>query len=93
MCLVEIYAAGPQAIARRRRMHEGMAALNAHVLGVTDERGLPACRMLVAASIALVSGSIAENDIEGLRAVRPELTAFLRSLWNAGAFGAGTGPS
>ncbi|MDX6742466.1 helix-turn-helix domain-containing protein [Actinocorallia sp. A-T 12471] len=35
VCLVEIYAAGPVAVAHRREMHESMAALQARVLGVT----------------------------------------------------------
>lgn len=93
VCLVETFAAGPGAVARRSGMNEAMAALCAHLLGATEERGLSVCRMLIAASIAMVSGPIAENDIEGLRAVRPELMEFVSSLWNAGMFGAGTGPS
>ncbi|ROO91038.1 TetR family transcriptional regulator [Actinocorallia herbida] len=93
VCLVEIYAAGPVAVAHRSAMHEEMAALNAQVLGVTDAQGLRTCRMLVSTMITQAGAPIAENDIEGLRAIRPDLMAFLHDLWNAGLFGKGTGPS
>lgn len=93
MCLVEVYAAGPQAVARRRELHSLMASVYADALGVTDDQGMRTCRMLVATTIALVTGPVAENDREGLRAVGPQLTAHVRLLWDCGAFGAGTGPA
>lgn len=88
MCLVEVYAAGPEAVARRSELHEAMAALHADVLDVTGEQGLLACRMLVAATIALVTPAAAENDHEALRAVGPQLVAHVRALGKAGIFGA-----
>ncbi len=90
--LVEVYAAGPQAVARRRELHAFMASFYADALGVTDDQGRLTCRMLVAATSALVTVPVAENDREGLRAVAPQLVAHVRTLWNSGAFGAGTGP-
>ncbi|MGV9771413.1 TetR/AcrR family transcriptional regulator [Streptosporangium sp. NPDC003464] len=91
--LVEIYAAGPEAVARRRELHAFMASVHAEALGVTDDQGLLTCRMLVAATSALVTVPVAENDRAGLRAVGPQLIAHVRSLWNCGSFGAGTGPA
>ncbi|MEO3786771.1 TetR/AcrR family transcriptional regulator [Actinocorallia sp. B10E7] len=92
LCMVEVYAAGPGAVSHRSGIHEAMVALHAEVLGVTDEQGLLACHMLVAATVALTTPLAAENDREGLRSVGPQLVAYVRSLWNAGVFGAGTGP-
>jgi AcrR family transcriptional regulator len=93
LCLVEVYAAGPDAFAHRRRFQAVMADIHAGLLGATDERGLLTCRMLAASTITLVSNAIAENDREGLRAAGPQLVEYVRSLWECGAFGEGTGPS
>ncbi|WP_344967787.1 TetR/AcrR family transcriptional regulator [Streptosporangium fragile] len=89
--LVEVYAAGPEAVARRRELNAFMASFYADALGITDDQGLLTCRMLVAATSALVTIPVAENDRAGLRAVAPQLIAHVRTLWDCGAFGAGTG--
>ncbi|GAA0953046.1 hypothetical protein GCM10009550_34540 [Actinocorallia libanotica] len=91
LCLVEVYAAGPEAVARRGELQETMTAVHADVLGATGEQGLLACRMLSAATGALVSGPVAQNDREGLDAVRLQLIAHVRALWGSGVFGAGAG--
>ncbi|REE95921.1 TetR family transcriptional regulator [Thermomonospora umbrina] len=92
LCLVETYAAGPRAVAHRNDFHQAMAEVHADILGVTDEVGLLACRMVTAAIIALITAPVAENDREGLRAVGPKVIDHVRLLWNRGAFGPGTGP-
>ncbi|WP_030175280.1 TetR/AcrR family transcriptional regulator [Spirillospora albida] len=88
LCLVEAYAAGPAALAHRREMQAAIADIHAAVLGVTGERGLRACRMLAASTVALVTLPVAENDREALLGLRPEMVAHVRALWNAGVFGA-----
>jgi AcrR family transcriptional regulator len=93
LCLVETYAAGSRAVAHRSRFHAAMADVHAAILGVTDERGLLACRMVAAALVALIAVPIAEDDREGLRAVGPQVIAHVRSLWEHGAFGVSTGPA
>ncbi len=93
ICLVEAFAAGPRALSHRREMQSMMVDLHVGMLGVTDERGLLACRMVVAALQTLVTIPVAENDRETLRAVGPQMVAHVRSLWNSGAFGEGTGPA
>jgi len=93
ICLIEAFAAGPEAIAHRREIQSMMVDLHAGMLGVTDERGLPACRVVVAALLTLVTIPVAENDRETLRAVAPQMVAHVRFLWNSGAFGEGTGPA
>ncbi|GAB3660416.1 hypothetical protein GCM10027589_22150 [Actinocorallia lasiicapitis] len=85
--LVEMFAAGPEPIARRRELQAVMAAAHADLLGVTDEAGRLACRMLVAATSALVTAAVAENDREELRAVGPQLLQHVRHLWDSGVFG------
>ncbi|WP_433352101.1 TetR/AcrR family transcriptional regulator [Microtetraspora malaysiensis] len=89
--LVEVYAAGSEAVAHRRELNEFMTSFYADALGVIDDQGLLTCRMLVAATSALVTVPVAENDPEGLRAVAPQLIAHVRTLWDCGAFGVGTG--
>ncbi|HEX2312125.1 MAG TPA: TetR/AcrR family transcriptional regulator [Thermomonospora sp.] len=91
LCLVETFAAGPRAVAHRDRFHEVMAEVHADLLGVTDERGVLACRMVTAAVISLIAVPVAANDRAALRAVRPQVIAHVRALWECGAFGAGTG--
>jgi len=93
ICLIEAFAAGPEAAAHRRVIQSMMVDLHAGMLGVTDERGLLACRMVVAALQNLVTVPVAENDRETLRAVAPQMVAHVRFLWNSGAFGEGTGPA
>lgn len=91
--LVELFAAGPGAVGRRRELQAVMATALADLLGVTDEAGHLTCRMVVAATSALVTLPVAENDRPGLRAVGPQLVAHVRTLWHSGAFGTGTGAS
>ncbi|GAA3201078.1 TetR/AcrR family transcriptional regulator [Actinocorallia longicatena] len=82
--LVEVYAAGPQAISRRRELQQVMAAAIADMLGVTTESGRLTCSMIVAATSALVTAPVAENDREALRAVGPALVDHARDLINGG---------
>ncbi|WP_421120955.1 TetR/AcrR family transcriptional regulator [Aquihabitans daechungensis] len=68
--LVEVYAAGPEAIARRVALQAEITAAVATLLGASDDRGRFACRALVAATSALVTPLIASGDLAGIVALR-----------------------
>ncbi|MGN6694127.1 MAG: TetR/AcrR family transcriptional regulator [Aquihabitans sp.] len=79
--LIEVYAAGPEAMERRTRLQaiitDGVAAL----LGASDDRGRFACQALVAAISALVTPLLAAGDLAGIRALRePIVDLAARSL-------------
>lgn len=84
--LIEVYAAGPEAIRRRGELQEVFVAGIAELMGVKSESGRFTCRLVVAAISALVTGAVARNDAEALRAVGPPLMEHVRTLWKAGAF-------
>ncbi len=88
--LVEVYAAGPKAIARRAELQESFISLVARILDARTEQQHFACRTLVAALSALVTTHIAADDPDGLRALRdPMLELVERS---GDLFGAATAP-
>ncbi|MEA2171484.1 MAG: hypothetical protein QOF76_4784 [Solirubrobacteraceae bacterium] len=75
--LLEVYAAGPVALARRAEVLERftdvvMARLN------TDDRF--ACEAMVAATSSLVTARLAAGDLDGLRALREPLLDIARRL-------------
>ncbi|QFG21470.1 TetR/AcrR family transcriptional regulator [Actinomadura sp. WMMB 499] len=91
--LIEVFAAGPEALHRRAERETAMTAAIAGLLGVTDDAGRFTCRMAVSAICAMVAPPVAAGDLDALRAVGPAMVAHVRRLWEAGAFGAGTGPA
>jgi AcrR family transcriptional regulator len=86
--LVEVYAAGPEAIARRTRMQETITDALADLIGATGEPARFTCRMIVAAMSAMVTAPAAEMDAAALRALGPALIEHVRVLWEAGVLGA-----
>ncbi|WP_018655593.1 TetR/AcrR family transcriptional regulator [Actinomadura flavalba] len=84
--LAEIYAAGPDAVERRAANQELLVSLHADVLGATDERGMLACRMIVAAMASLVTGAAATDRRDRLDEAAEQLRAYVRALWDAGFF-------
>ncbi|MEV5831416.1 helix-turn-helix domain-containing protein [Spirillospora sp. NPDC052242] len=89
--LVEAFAAGPEAIRRRAAREADMAAALAGLLGVADDAGRFTCRTVVSAICAMAAPPVARKDLDALHAVGPAMIAHVRRLWDAGAFGAGTG--
>lgn len=85
--LIEVYAAGPEAIRRRADLQNMITDVLADLLGVRDDAGRFTCRMIVAATSTLVTNAVADNDLDALRAVGPPLVRNVRTLWEAGAFG------
>ncbi|MFC9971794.1 TetR/AcrR family transcriptional regulator [Spirillospora sp. NPDC127200] len=89
--LVEVYAAGPEALRRRSDLQAALSGTLADLLEVTDEAGRFTCQMIVAATSAMVTVPVAERDPERLYAIGPALIGHVRNLWRADAFGKGTG--
>ncbi|WP_024801327.1 TetR/AcrR family transcriptional regulator [Nocardia sp. BMG51109] len=76
--LVEVYAVGPEAIARRAQRQEAFVALLADIVGARTEQQHFACQTLVAALSAMVTTRIAAADLEGLRALREPMLNLVR---------------
>ncbi|WP_433563954.1 TetR/AcrR family transcriptional regulator [Nocardia sp. CA-151230] len=76
--LVEVYAVGPEAIARRSQLQETFVAMVADVLDADTEEQRFACQTLVAALSAMVTARIAVGDLDGLRELREPLLDLVR---------------
>lgn len=85
--LIEVHAAGPEAITRRLELQELFTDAIARLLGATSERARFACQMVVAATSALVVGPLAAGDMDGLRAIGPRVVAHVRALADHGVLG------
>ncbi|MDX6698573.1 MAG: hypothetical protein QOE65_1970 [Solirubrobacteraceae bacterium] len=82
--LVEVYAVGPEAIARRMRAQERFVDALSRTL---DPRGAErfAVEALVAAIAQMVTARLAAGDLEGLRALRGPLTQLVARALDADA--------
>lgn len=79
--LIEVYAAGPEAMERRARLQATITDAVADLLGASNDRGRFACQALVAAISALVTPLLAAGDLAGIRALRePIVDLAARSL-------------
>ncbi|MGY4097973.1 TetR/AcrR family transcriptional regulator [Nocardia sp. R16R-3T] len=76
--LVEVYAVGSKAIARRAELQESFVAMIADVLDARTDRQRFACQTLAAAVSAMVTARIAIDDLPGLRALREPLLELVR---------------
>jgi AcrR family transcriptional regulator len=68
--LVETYAAGPEAIARRAAIQAQFADGIADLFGARSKAKRAVCEALVGAVVALVTARIVSDDIGGLAAIR-----------------------
>ncbi|HEX2313198.1 MAG TPA: TetR/AcrR family transcriptional regulator [Thermomonospora sp.] len=84
--LVEVYAAGPEAVRRRTALQTAIADALADLMGATDPAGRATCQVIVAAVSAMVTGPVAMGDPDGVRAVGPLIIDHVRRLWAAGLF-------
>ncbi|MEV5837957.1 TetR/AcrR family transcriptional regulator [Nocardia sp. NPDC052112] len=76
--LVEVYAVGSKAIARRAQLQESFVAMIADVLDARTDQQRFACQTLAAAVSAMVTARIAVDDLPGLRALREPLLDLVR---------------
>jgi AcrR family transcriptional regulator len=77
--LVEVYAAGPEALARRARLQGRVVDLLVDELGFGDERRV-ACDLVVAGTAALVTPLLVQGDLDGVRALRGPLVEVVSRL-------------
>jgi AcrR family transcriptional regulator len=77
--LIEVYAAGPEAIRRRLELQAGLARTLGDLVGATEEDRF-AVEALVAAIVGLVTPRVAVGDADGLRALRSPVVALARRL-------------
>ena len=86
--LVEVYAAGPEAIRRRSEIQRALADALVGLLGVTGAEGKFACQVVVGAVSSMVTPAIAAGDMEALRAIGPPIIEHVRLLFRSGALDA-----
>jgi AcrR family transcriptional regulator len=84
--IVEVYAAGPVAIARRIEFQRLLADALADLFAVETEAGRFACQVIISATSTMVTGPLVADDLTALRAVGPPLIEHVRLLWESGVF-------
>lgn len=77
--LVEVYAAGPEAMARRAALQERVVDLLVHELGFGEEHRV-ACELVVAGTAALVTPMLVQGDLAGVRGLRTPLVEVMARL-------------
>jgi len=87
--LVEVYAAGPEAMQRRTAFQARIVDAVSLLLNAQDQTDRFACQMVVAAISALVTGPLVDHDGDALRRLGPPLLAHIRRL-ELGRRGPGT---
>lgn len=78
--LIEVYAAGPAALRQRAELQRRLARTLAAALGATSEDDVFAAEALVAAIGSMVTVRLAENDLDGLRALHEPLMRLVETL-------------
>ncbi|MEV0343203.1 TetR/AcrR family transcriptional regulator [Nocardia sp. NPDC050713] len=76
--LVEVYAVGSNALARRAQLQDSFVALIAEVLDAHTEQQRFACQTFAAAVSAMVTARIAADDLDGLRGLSAPLLDMVR---------------
>ncbi|MFL5870387.1 MAG: TetR/AcrR family transcriptional regulator [Solirubrobacterales bacterium] len=77
--LIEVYAAGPEAIQRRLELQAGLADALSTLVGGSDEDRF-AVEALLAAVVQLVTARLAVGDVDGLRDLHDPVVALLSRL-------------
>ncbi|MFK0170655.1 TetR/AcrR family transcriptional regulator [Streptomyces sp. NPDC090306] len=84
LCLVEAFAAGPDVLPTRAPLYDTVVDLVAETLGAAGTEARLVCRMILAATTALATSAVADNDPRQLDSAGAELNAYVRKLWDAG---------
>jgi TetR/AcrR family transcriptional regulator len=82
--LIGIFAAGPEAIARRLDMQQQFVALLTSLLEADTDEDRFACRTLVAAIASLVTSAVIADDAQAVRDLHGPLVAMTRRLFPDG---------
>jgi AcrR family transcriptional regulator len=80
MFLIEVYAAGPEALERRAALQRRYADVISGLFGAEGDEDRFASQALVAATIGMVTARLAANDLDGLRALREPLVTLAARL-------------
>lgn len=80
--LVEVHAAGPEAMRRRAALQRRLADAMAALLGTSSDADRFACQMVVAAVSAMVAGPLVAGDTDALRALGPPVLDHVRRLFD-----------
>jgi AcrR family transcriptional regulator len=84
--LVEVYAAGPEAMQRRSTLQHRFAEALGDLLGARDEPDRFACQMVVAAVSAMVTEPLVAHDLDALRQLGPLVLDHVRRLMVGSTF-------
>lgn len=82
--LIEVYAAGPEALRIRMVLQQKTVDTLAALVGADTEDGRFACRALIAAISSLVTHELASHGPEGVRELHAPLMAFAVRLFAPG---------
>ena len=82
--LVEVHAAGAEAIEARLTQQTWFVTAMADLFGATSEQSRFACQTVVAATSAMLTGPLVSDDMEALRAIGPSITRHVGDLYRAG---------
>lgn len=78
--LIEVHAAGPEAMRRRLTLQQTFVAAIADLLGARTEADRFSCQVLVAAISSMVTGAIVDGDADALRRLGPPLVEHARRM-------------
>ncbi|WP_394835872.1 TetR/AcrR family transcriptional regulator [Pendulispora rubella] len=81
--LIEIYAAGPQAIARRVELQHRFVDLTANLFGARSKQSRFACEALIAAISSLVTSRLGTGNANELAALHTPLMELVRRMLRA----------
>jgi AcrR family transcriptional regulator len=82
--LVEVHAAGPDAVRRRAAFQQAFIDGMADLLGISTDRGRFACEVYVAAVGSMVTVPLIDGDDEALRRLREPLLDLVRAALGRG---------
>ena len=78
MFLIEVYAAGPDAVGRRTETQQRVAEALRAIFDDRSARGSFACEVLVTAISAMVTTKLMAGDLDGLRALQAPFADLVR---------------
>ncbi|MGE2736042.1 TetR/AcrR family transcriptional regulator [Mycolicibacterium vaccae] len=80
--LVEVYAAGPDALRRRVELQQEFVAGIAAIFDAHSDEDRFACQMLVAAIAAMVTNALADGDPGAITALHDPILGFTKKVMN-----------
>ncbi len=81
--LVEVYAAGPEAVERRVALQKRFADAVNQMLGSRTDADRFAVEAFVAATAAMVTARLAADDLDGIRALHAPLLELVRDVYSS----------